>query len=225
MKASLIESMLLDPGFDYLRPYFYTNPFALRCELGIGDDAEEYMHSARARAREIYSILFPCGADMISFNYRIFDWFDSGEADAARYGGADETAEMWENIIRSETRALRFLCDCQTKYRHVSVKGLKPCADPEDPDDETARRNRIVCYSDGLGFDDLALIDAQIESEDNFEVSLVSSENECILSVYDDRGCDVVFATREKMERFYPLLQPYFLPYDMEEMERRVRKF
>ena len=50
------------------------------------------------------------------------------------------------------------------------------------------RRNRIVCYSGGLGFDDPALLDGQIESEENAEVSLVSTEHECILSVYYYRG-------------------------------------
>ena len=38
---------------------------------------------------------------------------------------------------------------------------------------------------------------------------------------HDDRGCDIVFATREKLLELYPLLKPYFLAYDAEEMERR----
>ena len=52
-------------------------------------------------------------------------------------------------------------------------------------------------------------------------VGFVSFENECILSIYDDRGCDIVFATHEKLREFYPLLKPYFLTYDAEEMARR----
>ena len=49
----------------------------------------------------------------------------------------------------------------------------------------------------------------------------MSFENECILSIYDDRGCDIVFATKEKMREFYNKLNPYFLEYDAEEMSRR----
>mgnify|MGYP003328298675 CR=1 FL=1 len=51
--------------------------------------------------------------------------------------------------------------------------------------------------------------------------NVVSFANECIFSVYDDRGCDVVFMTREKVREFYHQLQPYFLEYDVQEMEKR----
>ena len=44
---SKIEAMILDRAFDYLQPYFYNNPYALRCELGIGDTKEAYMSQAR----------------------------------------------------------------------------------------------------------------------------------------------------------------------------------
>ena len=64
------------------------------------------------------------------------------------------------------------------------------------------------------------MIDGELGSHGR-EVGFVSFENECILSVYDDRGCDIVFATREKMNAFYHKLRPYFLNYDLDEMEKR----
>ena len=212
---SKIETMILDESFDYLQPYFYNNPFALRCELGIGDTQEEYMKQARERAIKIYSILFPNGADAIIFNQRIYDWSDSGDAERQEY---DDTEGIIANRLDIELRALRFLFENMMNYRHVSVKGLKTY-DPDDPD---IRRNRIVCYSDGTGFDELDLIEKQIADENNCEVSLVSFENECILSVYDDRGCDVVFSSREKMKEFYHLLEPFFLQYDYDLMQKRL---
>ena len=78
MKSSKIENLICD-----LQPYFYNNPHALRCELGIGD--EDYMENAKQRAEEIYGILFPEGADAIIFNYRIFDYSESGEAKKISY--------------------------------------------------------------------------------------------------------------------------------------------
>ena len=66
-------------------------------------------------------------------------------------------------------------------------------------------------------------MEKQLSDGDSPEISLVSFENECIFSVYDDRGCDVVFMTYEKMKAFYPALRPYFLDYDLAEMERRLR--
>ena len=78
---SKVEEQILSRDFDYLQPYFYNNPYALRCELGIGDTTEAYMSQARQRANAIYDILFPHGADAIIFNYWINDWSDSGEAE------------------------------------------------------------------------------------------------------------------------------------------------
>ena len=216
---SKIEAMILDRAFDYLQPYFYNNPYALRCELGIGDTKEAHMSQARKRALEIYKILFPRKADAIIFNQWIYDWSDSGSAEVKEYG--DNASEMIENRLNSETRALRFLLENMMKYRHVSVKRSKTYDDPADDD---IRRNRIVCYADDIGFDDLDLLERQIADENNSEVSLVSFENECILSVYDDRGCDIVFSTREKMREFYHLLEPFFLEYDHNMMKKRFEQ-
>ena len=54
-----------------------------------------------------------------------------------------------------------------------------------------------------------ALIDLQINGK-GYEIGFVSFRNECILSVYDDRGCDVVFATHEIM---LPDFQKYIYIY------------
>lgn len=215
---SKVERLITDKSFDYLQPYFYNNPYALRCELGIGKTHEEYMAQARERAIRIYNILFPDKADAIIFNQWIYDWSDSADAGSLEYAG--DTKEIIDRYIGSEMRALRFLLENMMKYRHVSVKGLKTY-EPDDPD---VRRNRIVCYADDTGFDDLDLIEKQIADENNSEVSLVSFKNECILSVYDDRGCDIVFSTREKLQEFYPLLEPYFLQYDRDIMIKRGLK-
>lgn len=214
---SMIEGLILDKSFDYLQPYFYNNPFALRCELGIGKTQEKYMRHARERAKKIYDILFPQKADAIIFNQWIYDWSDSGDAEKHEYGNHAE--DVVANRIKTETDALRFLLESMMNYRHVSVKGLKTYDDPGDSD---IRRNRIVCYADDNGFNDLELIEKQIADENNSEVSLVSFENECILSVYDDRGCDIVFSTYKKMLQFYQQLEPFFLDYDRELMEKRL---
>lgn len=212
---SKIESMILDRSFDYLQPYFYNNPHSLRCRLGFGKTRGAFRKAARERAGMIHDILFPGKADAIIFSQWICDWSDSGDAERLAYGsGADrEIARR----IGSETRALRFLFENLMNYRHVSVRGLKTY----DPDDPGVRRNRIVCYSDGAGFDDPGLIERQLADRDSSEIGLVSFANECILSVYDDRGCDIVFSTHSKMCEFYDRLEPFFLDYDREEMEKR----
>ena len=213
---SIIESLILNKTFDYLQPYFYNNPFSLRCELGMGETYDEYMKQALDRALKIYHILFPNKADAIIFNQWIYDRSSSGNAE--KYDYDNDVDEMIDFQIEAEIRALRFLLKNIMNYRHVSVKNLKTYDKGIDSD---TRRNRIVCYADDVGFDDIELIEKQIADENNSEVSLVSFENECIFSVYDDRGCDIVFSTHEKMCEFYPMLEPSFLPYDCEMMKKR----
>ena len=79
MIKSRIEELICDRSFSYLRPYFYNNRFSMRCELGKGQ--EDYAENAKKRATEIFNILFPAGADAIIFNYWLFDYSESGEAE------------------------------------------------------------------------------------------------------------------------------------------------
>ncbi|MBR0199202.1 MAG: DUF3885 domain-containing protein [Oscillospiraceae bacterium] len=218
-----MEEQILSRDFDYLQPYFYNNPYALRCELGIGNTTEEYLSQARQRANAIYDILFSHGADAIIFNYWINDWSDSGETEGKAWESEEIAAEIVDRRIQAESDSLRFLSEHMMKYRHVAVKNLKTYDEPGDPDYDLRRRHRIVCYSDGIGFDDRELIEKQLSDGDSPEISLISFENECFLSVYDDRGCDIVFMTYEKMKSFYPALSPFFLAYDLAEMERRLQ--
>lgn len=217
---SLAEERICSREFSYLHPYFYNHPYGLRCELGQGDAHEAYMATALRRALELYDILFPKGADAICFNYWLQDDCDSGPAEQ---DDCDETME--ENLAHAlevEAKKYRFLRENQFRYRHVTVRNLPTYDEPGDPDCELIRRNRVVCFSDGKGFDYETLLRNEIFWEGH-EVSFLSFENECIFSVYDDRGCDIVFMTREKLREFYHKIEPYFLDYDREEMERRFR--
>lgn len=228
---SKIEELILSKDFQYIKPYFYDNPSALRCELGIGDD-EVWMKNAKTRAKQIYDILFPHSADALIFNYWMFDhsmqftpadMSDFGVLEPDKDGFDDGIWEAWkEKSILREMNSLNFLYDMKGKYRYAIVRGLNAFYDPDDYD-ENVRRDRIVCYPNENGFDDMKYIEDQLadDLDKDMEVSLVSFENECILSVYDDRGCDVVFATHEKMKEFYHKLEPFFLQYDLEEMKKR----
>ena len=220
MGNSKIEQFIHDKEFSYLQPYFYNNQYALRCELGIGE-GEQYMINAKNRAMEIFNILFADGIDAIIFNYWIFDHSDCGRAGKIALEELEISVEEGiHNTLESEADNLRFLLEMQAEYRHFAVRDLETYGDFDDEYIGKQRRNRIICYSDGKDFDYCGLIDQEINGKGH-NVGLVSFQNECILSVYDDRGCDIVFATHEKMKKFYHLLEPYFLSYDIEEMEKR----
>ncbi len=218
---SIVERMICSKDFSYLQPYFYNNPYALRCELGIGDTTEEYMGNAKKRALEIYDILFPNGADAIIFNHWMCDDCDSGEAEYRNHDPEESFDEIVAWSLECAVAKLRFLLEYQFRYRHITVRNLPTYDKPGDELYELQRRNRVICYSDGTGFDYQYLIEQEFDGNKGHEVSFVSFENECIFSVYDDRGCDIVFMTHEKLREFYEKIQPYFLEYDVEEMEKR----
>ena len=198
--GSHIEALILSPDFAYLRPWFYQNLHALRCELGQGDDTEAYMHNAYRRANEIFAILFPNGQpDAV-----IFDQY------------------VYEIPIRQPyAHKDRAFFNRMTARRHVIVPNLRTYEDEDGEEEKTYTRNRVVSYRDGEDLPVHRLLRRCIWEQQLAPVGFVSFRNECILSIYDDRGCDIVFATHEKLREFYPLLKPYFLDYDAEEMARR----
>ena len=198
--GSHIEALILSPDFAYLRPWFYQNPHALRCELGQGDGTEAYMHNAYRRAKEIFAILFPDGQpDAV-----IFDQY------------------VYETPYRSRyAHKERAFFTRMTARRHVIVPNLPTYENGEPEEEKTYTRDRVVSYRDGEDLPVNRLIRRCIWEQHLAPVGFVSFENEFILSIYDDRGCDIVFATHEKLREFYPTLKPYFLDYDAEEMARR----
>lgn len=201
---SKIEKMIADVSFAYFEPWFYNHPLALRCELGIGDSPRVYLKNAKQRANEIFDILFPRHPDAVFFDYWAEDYSYWDEINVKRQ----------LSVLKKE---LCFLMEHFKKYDHTVVAGL-----PLDEDDMeiSVRRNRIICYTDEKYPYKKRILE-------NFswakrKVHFVSFENECILSIYDDRGCDIVFADKDKMMEFYHKLKPYLLAYDMEEMKKRI---
>ncbi|MBR2971058.1 MAG: DUF3885 domain-containing protein [Clostridia bacterium] len=198
---SKIEKMVSDTSFSYKQPWFYNHSFALRCELGIGDSKRVYLKNAKKRAFEIFDILFQNPPDAIFFDHYVEDLSLLDEINI-------------NNTIGYFKKDIRFLAQHINKYEKTVIFNI-----PLDEDEDSVQKNRIICYTD-------AKYPYKKRAIENFHggartVHFVSFENECILSIYDDRGCDIVFATREKMREFYDKLKPYFLEYDAEEMSKR----
>lgn len=201
---SKVEKMICDPSFAYTRPWFYNHPYALRCELGIGDTNRVYMKNAYSRALKIFNVLFPNKPDAMMFDYWVED-----------YSCYDKF--YIKNILRAEKETYHFLSKHYQMYRYRVVQNIPL----EDDEEFVVKRNRIICYSSKNSFDYKCRIKEQILGKGH-TVSYISFENECVFSVYDDRGCDIVFATKEKMKEFFEKLKPYLLEYDMENMLQRI---
>ncbi len=195
---SRMEDCLLNPAFAYHEPWFYHHPYALRCELGIGDDAETYLRNARARAEAIAAILFI---------------HSDGQPDA-----------IFHDIQTRRDGRIRYTADATraraltARYRRRLIRGLPPppLADPES----NLPCTRYLYYRDAGSFDISALICGNFDLR-LAQVHLVSFTGDCILSIYDDRGCDIIFATPAALLGHYEALEPYFLDYDRAEMARR----
>lgn len=203
-----IEKTILNRDFRYEPPYFYNNDFALRCELGIGESNEEYLTNAKKRAVAIFNILFENGVDMFFFDNYIYDYdFDMGNI------------VYINNLITAEKNRLKFCLGYQKKFKHTVIRDI-----PFDENDDIVRRNRICCYPNKK-FNAIEIISSTIVNQDNPIIHFVSFDNNCIFTVYDDRGCDIVFFDKEKFRQYYPLLQEYFLDCDMALMEQRLNSF
>ncbi len=206
---NIIEEMILNRNFIYELPYFYNNDFALRCALGIGESNGEYLANSKKRAEEIFIILFKNGVDMFFFDHYIHDFdFDMG------------VTVYINSIISMEKNLLKFCLGYQKKFKHIVIKGIP--YDKNDEDNENVvRRNRICCYPNKK-FNAIKVVNSQIDNQENPIIHLVSFDNNCIFTVYDDRGCDIVFFDKNNFRKFYPLLQKYFLDYDRPLMEQRL---
>ena len=199
--SSEIERLITDASFSYKAPWFYNHPFALRCELGIGDSKRKYLKNAKKRAFEIFDILFQNPPDAIFFDHYI--------EDLSSWDGININ-----NAVGYFKKNIKFLAQHTNKFENTVIFNI-----PLDEDENSVQKNRVICYTD-------AKYPYKKRAIENFSwgsktVHFVSFENECILSIYDDRGCDIVFATKEKMREFYDRLKPYFLEYDVEEMAKR----
>ena len=203
-----LEEKILSGDFIYDPPYFYRNAWALRCKLGIGDSDEVFYAVARKRAAEIFTILFRNGVDMFFFDHCVYDYdFDSG------------TSVYIDHLIETESNLLKFCLSYEQKFQHKVVRHI-PCDENDETNKNIVRKNRICCYPDKK-LNAIDVINAQIGLQEDPMIHFVSFENNCIFSVYDERGCDIVFFDKSQFRKFYPLLQKYFLDHDITLMKQR----
>ena len=186
---SNIRKQILDGSFLYLQPWFYNNKLSFRCELGIGE-GKEYMDNAFHRAISIANILFANKTIDAAFYHQYFN------NDGRTYDSNDLILKI-DKIVELD------------RYSLIQL---------EEIDDDIAAVKRYISYN--IDFDTLeSILKSQIECQLNPLVSFVSFDNEFVFSVYDDRGCDIVFFNNDKFKEFYSRLEPYFLEYDREKMK------
>ena len=197
---SIVKEKIEDINFLYQQPWFYNNKLSLRCELGIGDKTV-YLENAVNRALDILNILFK--GDIIDCvfldEYTIED--DINDNVIFVNDEVDPT-DINEYFTFDKTIDLNITNNNNELYENVvSIK-------------------RHFTYNIDKTKIEI-IIKKQILNEAHV-YHFVSFKNNFIYSIYDDRGCDIVFFDEEKYKKFYLKLKKYFLDYDREGMKNTL---
>ena len=197
---SIVKEKIEDINFLYQQPWFYNNELSLRCELGIGDETV-YLENAVNRALDILSILFKDDIIDCVFldEYTIED--DINDNVIFVNDEVDQT-DINEYFNFDKTIDLNITNNNNELYENVvSIK-------------------RHFTYNIDKTKIEI-IIKKQILNEAHV-YHFVSFKNNFIYSIYDDRGCDIVFFDEEKYKKFYLKLKKYFLDYDREGMKNTL---
>ena len=174
--------------------FLYLQPWFYNNKLALrcelGIGEDDYMENAFSRAIQIANVLFVNRKIDVAFFHQYFD------SDGYVQVAGDFTLKIAEKVNLN-------------KNLLIAVG---------DIDDDISAVIRCISYD--IDFTTLeSILKSQIYCQVNPLVSFVSLENQCIFSVYDDRGCDIVFFSNEKYKEFYIKLEKYFLDYDREKMK------
>ena len=173
--------------------FLYLQPWFYNNKLALrcelGIGEDDYMENAFSRAIQIANILFANKKIDAAFFNQYFDADGAVLVEGDFALNIDMKVDLDRNLLLAA----------------------------DDIDDDISTVKRCIAYD--VDFITLeSILKNQIECQINPLVSFVSLDNQCIFSVYDDRGCDIVFFSKEKYKEFYLKLEQYFLDYDREKM-------
>ena len=202
-----------EKGFRYEPPFFYNNKYALRCELGVGKNKKAYMRKSYQTAVQIFDKLFETRPNCIIFEHYIYD------LTLPLAEGAFENTRMLADHYREgldDLRRLQALGRCET-IREIDRTD-------EEMESDVLAINRFIVYEDKKEIDYKGLIRNQVGIQSKLSkchvIHFISDKDDFVLTIYDDRGLDVVFSSKGKGKLFYEKLKPYLLEYDSERMRK-----
>ena len=197
---SIVKEKIEDINFLYQQPWFYNNELSLRCELGIGDETV-YLENAVNRALDILNILFK--GDIIDCVFLDEYTIEDDINDNVIFVNDEvDQPDINQYFYFDKTIDLNITNDNNELYENVvSIK-------------------RHFTYNIDKTKIEI-IIKKQILNEAHV-YHFVSFKNNFIYSIYDDRGCDIVFFDEEKYKKFYLKLKKYFLDYDREGMKNTL---
>ncbi|QSX34831.1 DUF3885 domain-containing protein [Shewanella avicenniae] len=190
------------PNLKIEKPLFYNWPIGLRFEIGPDEIelCEEYFETAHKRAVTIFEFVFSQG-DEIEIIYQQY----SDGRKKIRKGNfiyKQISLKQKEQVHCSDIRdiyELEYKCEC---WKRLNIFNLKI----EDID-----------YKNIL----LSLVNTDFGSRKpsmRGECYFINRTKSVILNLYDDRGMDVISATKESLLPLYKYKNEWLLDYDREKM-------
>ncbi|MFM0580771.1 DUF3885 domain-containing protein [Streptococcus suis] len=184
-------------------PFFYATPLALKFEVGPAEEAETlpkkvYLDRAYARAVELLE------QASSAYDYVVL------------------------SLLRQEDR------DIDSYLWHFTSKfNFNKCPEPEliEVEDWTGEVLVFERYLFPVTDQDLNALLKEIIKADHggfnylsSSVLFLSSQDNIIYHCYDDRGVDIAVLDDDKRRQLFTDCHDLLFDYDMEEMERRVRR-
>ena len=193
---SIVKEKIEDINFLYQQPWFYNNKLSLRCELGIGDESV-YLENAIKRALDIFNILFKDDIINCVFldEYKVED-------------------DINDNVIFDNDEVVQI--DINEHFTFDNTLDLNITNNDNELYENVVSIKRHFVYDVDKSKIE-TIIKQQILNDSNI-YHFVSFNNNFIYSIYDDRGCDIVFFDEGKFKEFYHRLEKYFLDYDKASM-------
>lgn len=190
----MIQDIIFQPSFLYEQPWFYNNKLALRCSL------ENKRKNPYEIALEISKLLFTDNVDCLFFDQYIY---------------SDKLPESNDIslILNKKHTILKHIEENNIKIIKLNYK--------DDDDDELEEVNRIFYFSNKIDIGEII--------NNNFDTStpiihLVSLKHNFIFSIYDKRGCDIVFFNEKEFIKYYSILENYLFDYDKKKMKEKFLK-
>lgn len=121
----------------------------------------------------------------------------------------------------SEIEKLALDRSCRLEIGSFDIAEIFDDAEISDSEGELIGKTRHI-----FRFDRLCDFEEELLKQLNphySRVHFVSKRLNCILSVYDQRGCDIVFFDKRHFKKAYFLLHEYLFDYDMKLMESRLK--
>ncbi len=109
----------------------------------------------------------------------------------------------------------------QKRFEYDIIRNIPLSEDHSRYPGDVIRNDRMIFYL-GKSYGFRKQIKDIVCEKTVEKIHFVSFEHECIMSIYNHDGCDIVFFAEEKFKEFYGILEPHFNKFALDIMRQRL---